>query len=301
MRLSLRSATRLISAAVRVAATGHGGLEVASAQGAPLDPRAIALTPSDVAPGIVVSPEETAFQPLTEEVGVQFRTVMNRANIREPSDGSPMQIRQTILRFDRQISAAEFLPGFVDYLMQGQGTYRIAPDGPNDAMTTSFVQMVEGNPNVGYTVVFLKNDMVVGVTVVGDQSSTTATSATELARRIESRYDALVSPPTGGVAQPTSTDGAPTSQPSDTQPPDLSARCSDVAVRESERNPGLGASASNVVEVTNELCRIIAAEWGEAGITCVETAVRSSTESSAPAGVLNPASVLNSCLSNLSR
>jgi hypothetical protein len=160
----------------------------ARAQSAPVDPRAVALTPADLPPGFAFLPDETKLEPLGDNYALRLTTQLRR----EPSAGylqsGPVSVGQVIVRIDRIIVPADMLSEIRTMLVQNEG-FSLVPDAPNDGGTAS-LQKPDGEVMV-YAVGFVKHELVIFTIAGGLTGVVTLPETLRLAGISSAKYDAL--------------------------------------------------------------------------------------------------------------
>ena len=184
---------RPLAALLLLAALGLAALvvtpAVVQAQPAPLDPRAIALTPDDLPPGFAFVPEETKLETLSGGYAVQLTTQLNREPSMDNLLSGPVSVGQIIIRVDRLIVPGDLLTEVRAQLLAQQG-FSLVPGAPNDGGTAS-LQKNEGEAVV-YAVGFVKNEMVVFTIWAGLPEVVDLQGLLTLAGISSAKYDAAV-------------------------------------------------------------------------------------------------------------
>jgi hypothetical protein len=160
----------------------------ALAQSAPVDPRAVALTPADLPPGFAFLPEETKLESLADNYALRLSTQLGREPTPEHLQSGPVSVGQVIVRIDRMIVPADMLSEIRTMLVQNRG-FSLVPDAPNDGGTAS-LQSSEGDVMV-YAVGFVKNEMVIFTIAGGQTGVVTLPETLRLAGISSAKYDAL--------------------------------------------------------------------------------------------------------------
>ena len=155
-----------------------------------VDPREIALTPTDLPPGFAVDPGATGLSILPDSVGVVYRVDMKRAPTAQSVLDGPVVVQQIVVRLDSSVTATEMLATIRDEIVRDAG---LSPtnDGPNDGGTVSLKKQ-DGDVTL-YSVGFAKDQMVIFTTTGGLASVTTFPKLVELAGISSSRLDAALS------------------------------------------------------------------------------------------------------------
>ena len=156
----------------------------------PVDPREIALTPTDLPAGFAVDPGTTGLAPLPDSVGVVYRVDMKRPQTAQSVQEGPIVVQQIVVRLDSTVTAIEMLAVVRDEIVRDAG---LTPtnDGPNDGGTVSLKKQ-DGDVTL-YSVGFAKDQMVIFTTTGGLSSVTTFPKLVELAGISSSRLDVALS------------------------------------------------------------------------------------------------------------
>lgn len=154
-----------------------------------VDPREIALTPTDLPPGFAVDPGATGVSMLPDSVGVVYRVDMKRPSTAQAVQEGPIVVQQIVVRLDSTVTATEMLAVVRDEIVRDAG---LTPtnDGPNDGGTVSLKKQ-DGDVTL-YSVGFAKDQMVIFTTTGGLASATTFPKLLELAGITSSRLDAAL-------------------------------------------------------------------------------------------------------------
>lgn len=164
-------------------------LPSAEAAPRPVDPREIALTPTDLPSGFAVDPGATGLAVLPDSVGVVYRVDMKRPPTAQSVQEGPVVVQQIVVRLDAAVSATEMLAAIRDEIVRDAGLTPTT-DGPNDGGTVSLKKQ-EGDVTL-YSVGFVKDRMVIFTTTGGLSSVTTFPKLLELAGISSSRLDAAL-------------------------------------------------------------------------------------------------------------
>jgi hypothetical protein len=151
-----------------------------------IDPQDIALAPSDLPPGFVVNVDKTKVAPFEGGGGVVYTLSMERPVTTENAASGPLWVEQLIGRFDGPVS----YEGFLDQIRQrsiSESGYQLAAGAPNDGGTASLVRF-EGI-SAAYQVGFIKQNMVIFTTAVGNKDVVSLQSVLDLAGVSSARYD----------------------------------------------------------------------------------------------------------------
>jgi hypothetical protein len=172
-----------------VALTVTAPLPPVEAASKAVDPREIALTPSDLPAGFAVDPGTTGLSPLPDSVGVVYRVDMKRPQTARNVQEGPVVVQQIVVRLDASVTATEMLAVVRDEIVRDAG---LAPtdDGPNDGGTVSLKKQ-DGDVTL-YSIGFAKDQMVIFTTTGGLSSVTTFPKLVELAGISSSRLDAAL-------------------------------------------------------------------------------------------------------------
>jgi len=154
-----------------------------------VDPREIALTPTDLPSGFAVDPGATGVSILPDSVGVVYRVDMKRPSTAQAVLEGPIVVQQIVVRLDSSVTATEMLATVRDEIVRDAG---LTPtnDGPNDGGTVSLKKQ-DGDVTL-YSVGFAKDQMVIFTTTGGLSSVTTFPKLVELAGISSSRLDAAL-------------------------------------------------------------------------------------------------------------
>ena len=163
------------------------GVEAASRA---VDPREIALSPTDLPAGFAVDPGTTGVSILPDSVGVVYRVDMKREATAQAVLDGPIVVQQIIVRLDSSVTASEMLASVRDEIVQEAG---MSPtkDGPNDGGTVSLKRQ-DGDVTL-YSVGFAKDQMVIFTTTGGLDTVTTFPKLVELAGISSAKLDAALS------------------------------------------------------------------------------------------------------------
>jgi hypothetical protein len=156
----------------------------------PIDPREIALTPTDLPAGFAVDPGATGVSILPDSVGVAYRVDMKRPSTAQAVLEGPIVVQQIVVRLDSSVTASEMLATIRDEVVRDAG-FTATNDGPNDGGTVSLKKQ-DGDVTL-YSVGFAKDQMVIFTTTGGLSSVTTLPKLVELAGISSSRLDAALS------------------------------------------------------------------------------------------------------------
>jgi len=151
-----------------------------------VDPREIALTPSDLPAGFAVDPGATGVSILPDSAGVVYRVDMKRPPTAQAVLEGPIVVQQIVVRLDSSVSATEMLASVRDEIVRDAGMSPTT-DGPNDGGTVSLKRQ-DGDVTL-YSVGFAKDQMVIFTTTGGLTSVTTFPKLVELAGISSSRLD----------------------------------------------------------------------------------------------------------------
>lgn len=164
-------------------------LPIAHAAPRTVDPREIALSPTDLPAGFAIDPGATGLAVLPDSVGVVYRVDMKRPPTAQSVQEGPVVVQQIIVRLDAAVPATEMLAAIRDEIVRDAG---LTPtnDGPNDGGTVSLKKQ-EGDVTL-YSVGFAKDQMVIFTTTGGLSSVTTFPKLLELAGVSSSRLDAAL-------------------------------------------------------------------------------------------------------------
>ena len=165
-------------------------LPSAEAASRTVDPREIALTPTDLPSGFAVDAGTTGVSVLPDSVGVVYRVDMKRPSTAQSVQEGPIVVQQIVVRLDSTVTATEMLASVRDEIVRDAG---LAPtnEGPNDGGTVTLKKQ-DGDVTL-YSVGFAKDQMVIFTTTGGLSSVTTFPKLVELAGISSSRLDAALS------------------------------------------------------------------------------------------------------------
>jgi hypothetical protein len=180
---------------------------VAHAQGRVVDPRDIALKPSDLPPDFFVVPEETGMSTTVEPKGVLLVLTMAQG-IAESAATGPSFVKQVIARADEATDLSKLLEQYRNQWIREDG-FKPVPGAPNDGGTSSLVkyEKVAGGADAAYYMVgFIKNEMIVYTGWYGLASAVDLPGVLALAGVSSARYDAVLS---GGASSTVAAPPAP--------------------------------------------------------------------------------------------
>jgi hypothetical protein len=180
-RLTRRVLIGMLASAYLVAS-----LPVAQAAPKTIDPREIALTPTDLPSGFTVDPASTGVGPLPDSAGLMYRVDMRRPRTQQAFAEGPIIVQQTIVRIDDATPAELVLASIRDELV---ARVEMSPttDGPNDGGTIS-LKRTDGEVTM-YAVGFVKEPMVIVTLWAGSAPVTTFPKLIELAGITSARLD----------------------------------------------------------------------------------------------------------------
>src|SRR5581483_9663835 len=130
--------------------------------------------------------------------GVVFSSVMERPLTPENASTGPIVVAQIIGRFDGPVS----YEGFLDQVRQrsiNEDGYQLVPGAPNDGGTASLVR-VDGAA-AAYQVGFIKRNMVIFTTAIGNKDVITLQGVLDLAGVSSARVDQVLA--VGSAPPPT--------------------------------------------------------------------------------------------------
>lgn len=186
-----------------------GASRTLSAAG-PVEPKDVALRPSDLPPGFTVSKEET--QPMASGSGIIYSVVMERPLTPEAIASGPIQVTQLIGRADQPVSYEGFLDELRRQAVSEEG-YELVPGAPNDGGTAS-LQKLDGEAAF-FLVGFIKREMVIFTGTVGRRGVVSLDGALTLAGVSSARYDSVLAEGAPASADAT----APAAEPAASAPP----------------------------------------------------------------------------------
>ncbi len=163
-----------------------GPLPAVEAAPKTIDPREIALTPTDLIPGFAVDPATSGVTPLPDSAGLMYRVEMNRPRTPEAFADGPIIVQQTIVRLDADVPAEVMLAAIRDDLISN---VQMVPtsDGPNDGGTIT-LKRTDGELSM-YAVGFMKRHLVIVTLWGGAAPVTTFPKLIELAGISSARLD----------------------------------------------------------------------------------------------------------------
>jgi hypothetical protein len=163
-----------------------GQLPVVLAAPKAIDPREIALTPTDLPTGFTVDQSTTGVTPLPDSVGLMYRVDMKRPRTPEAFAEGPIIVQQTIVRLDGEVPGETMLAAIRDDLIS---KVEMAPtsEGPNDGGTIT-LKRTDGEVTM-YAVGFVKQPMVIVTLWAGAAPVTTFPKLIELAGISSARLD----------------------------------------------------------------------------------------------------------------
>src|SRR5688572_10825958 len=94
-----------------------------TAEAAPrtVDPREIALTPTDLPAGFAIDPGATGLSVLPDSVGVVYRVDLKRPPTAQSVLDGPVVVQQIVVRLDASITATEMLATVRDEIVRDAG------------------------------------------------------------------------------------------------------------------------------------------------------------------------------------
>jgi hypothetical protein len=155
----------------------------------PVDPRDVALNPTDLPAGFAIDSGATGVSILPDSVGVVYRVDIKRPATAQSVSEGPIVVQQIVVRLDSTVTATEVLASVRDEIVREAG---LSPsnDGPNDGGTVTLKRQ-DGDVTL-YSVGFAKDQMVIFTTTGGLGSVTTFPRLVELAGISSSRLDAAL-------------------------------------------------------------------------------------------------------------
>ena len=169
-----------------------------TAQRLPVDPRGFSLKPADLPHGFTVDESQSTFEPLrlgqsgsdSDVVGVNFRTVMERARTLAHLQSGPVRVSQIIARSDDAARATFSLEAQREYNVREYGYELVDALTPIDGV---MCLVRRDGPFVEYRIVAVKNgDTLVSTTAIGLPSAVHLDGAIALTQLSLARYDEQV-------------------------------------------------------------------------------------------------------------
>jgi hypothetical protein len=195
VQLGRRAVSGLLAALVLAIGSQLGSPMLAAAQRQPLDPRSVALQPTDLPSGFMIVADQTVSEPLRngasqldgEVVGAMFRTVLERPATRENLESGPIRVGQLIARSNDRTRATFSLDAQREFNVRDGGFEVVRSPGTTDDLL-ALIRRAE--PFVEYRIVAVRRaDTMISTTFTGLSSALDLDDATELATISVARYE----------------------------------------------------------------------------------------------------------------